>query len=65
MNVGPDLTHLQSRTTLAALTIPNRKGYLAGWIMDSQHIKPGNEMPDIQLTGPQLQAVLAYLEHLK
>jgi len=62
--VGPDLTHLQSRTTLGALTIPNRKGYLGGWIMDSQHIKPGNQMPDINLSGPQLQAVLAYLEGL-
>jgi len=33
--------------------------------VDSQHIKPGNEMPDIRLTGQQLQALLAYLEHLK
>jgi cytochrome c oxidase subunit 2 len=63
--VGPDLTHLASRTTLAGVTIPNRKGYLGGWIVDSQHIKPGNEMPDIRLTGQQLQALLAYLEHLK
>ena len=63
--LGPDLTHLASRTTLAGVTIPNRKGYLGGWIMDSQHIKPGNEMPDMNLTGPQLQALLAYLDHLK
>ncbi len=63
--LGPDLTHLASRTTLAGVTIPNRKGDLGGWIVDSQHIKPGNEMPDIRLTGPQLQALLAYLEALK
>ncbi len=63
--VGPDLTHLASRTTLAADTIPNRRGYLGGWILDSQHIKPGNQMPDIDLTGPQLQALLAYLEQLR
>jgi cytochrome c oxidase subunit 2 len=63
--VGPDLTHVADRTTLAADTIPNRKGYLGGWILDSQHVKPGNEMPDIDLTGPQLQAVLAYLGGLK
>ncbi|MGH3025072.1 MAG: c-type cytochrome, partial [Gaiellaceae bacterium] len=62
---GPNLTHLQTRTTIAALTIPNRKGYLGGWIMDSQHIKPGNQMPDINVNGPQLQALLAYLEELK
>jgi cytochrome c oxidase subunit 2 len=63
--VGPDLTHLASRTTLAAVTIPNRKGYLGGWILDSQHVKPGNQMPNVNLRGPQLQALLAYLEGLR
>jgi|SRR5581483_2432923 len=63
--VGPDLTHLASRSTLAGLVLPNRKGYLAGWIVDSQHIKPGNQMPDVQLSGPQLTDLLAYLESLR
>ncbi len=63
--VGPDLTHLASRTTLAGVTIPNRRGDLANWIVNSQHIKPGSEMPDLRLAGPQLQALLAYLESLK
>jgi cytochrome c oxidase subunit 2 len=63
--VGPDLTHLASRKWLAGLVIPNRKGYLGGWIMDSQHIKPGNEMPDMNLTGTQLRNLLAYLESLR
>jgi cytochrome c oxidase subunit 2 len=63
--VGPDLTHLASRTTLAGLTIPNRPDYLTRWITDSQHFKPGNRMPDIRLTDAQLHALLAYLEGLK
>lgn len=63
--VGPDLTHLASRRTLAAGTIPNTKGYLGGWILDPQHLKPGNRMPGLQLSGPQLQALLAYLETLQ
>jgi cytochrome c oxidase subunit 2 len=63
--VGPDLTHLMTRTTLAALTIPNRKGYLAGWVLDPQHVKPGNKMPALNLSGPDFQALLAYLESLK
>jgi cytochrome c oxidase subunit II len=63
--VGPDLTHLASRQTLAGLTIPNQPGYLARWIVDSQHFKPGNEMPDIPLSGPRLRALMAYLESLK
>jgi cytochrome c oxidase subunit 2 len=62
--VGPDLTHLADRNTLGAVTIPNRKGYLAGWIMDSQDIKPGNQMPDMNLSGRELQELLAYLEGL-
>jgi cytochrome c oxidase subunit II len=63
--VGPDLTHLASRTTLAGLTIPNEKDYLARWITDSQHFKPGNQMPDIPLGGRSLRALVAYLESVK
>ncbi|HET8757664.1 MAG TPA: cytochrome c oxidase subunit II [Solirubrobacteraceae bacterium] len=63
--VGPDLTHLQSRSTLAALTIPNRPGYLAGWVLDPQHVKPGNRMPGLKLANDDFNALLAYLEGLK
>jgi cytochrome c oxidase subunit II len=63
--VGPDLTHLASRTTLGGLTIPNRRDDLARWITDSQHFKPGNEMPDLRLSEAQLRALVAYLESLK
>jgi cytochrome c oxidase subunit 2 len=63
--IGPDLTHLQTRNTLAALTIPNRKGYLGGWVLDPQHIKPGNKMPGLNLSGPDFQRLLTFLEGLK
>ncbi len=63
--VGPDLTHLKNRTTLAALAIPNRKGYLGGWVLDPQHVKPGNKMPALDLSGPEFQDLLAYLESLR
>ena len=63
--VGPDLTHLASRTTLAGVTIPDSRSYLARWIVDSQHFKPGNEMPDFHLTGSQLNSLVAYLQSLK
>jgi cytochrome c oxidase subunit II len=63
--VGPDLTHLASRTTLAGVTIPNRRSYLARWIVDSQQFKPGNQMPDLHLTRSQLNSLVAYLEGLK
>jgi cytochrome c oxidase subunit II len=63
--VGPDLTHLASRLTLAAGSIENTRGSLAGWIIDSQHVKPGNLMPPIDLTSEELQALLDYLETLE
>src|SRR5207248_2322148 len=34
--LGPDLTHLASRGTIAAGTLPNTRGHLAGWLLDSQ-----------------------------
>ena len=49
--VGPDLTHLASRTTLAALTLPNTRAELRRWIVDPQHVKPGNKMPDLALSA--------------
>jgi cytochrome c oxidase subunit 2 len=64
-NVGPDLTHVGSRTTLAAVTIPNGDSSLRDWITDNQHIKPGNEMPDVRLPASELDALVAYLEGLK
>jgi cytochrome c oxidase subunit II len=63
--VGPDLTHIASRLSLAAATIPNSRGYLAGWILDPQHIKPGNRMPATNLSGPEVQSILDYLESLR
>jgi len=63
--IGPDLTHIASRLSLAAGTIPNGRGYLAGWILDPQHIKPGNKMPGTNLSGPDLQALLDYLGSLR
>ena len=63
---GPDLTHVGSRHTIGAGILPNNQGTLAGWISDSQAIKPGNRMPAYPvLTGQQLRDVSAYLEGLK
>jgi cytochrome c oxidase subunit 2 len=63
--IGPDLTHLASRRTIAAGTLPNTRGNLAGWILDAQAIKPGVKMPPNRLSSADLQALLAYLETLK
>jgi cytochrome c oxidase subunit II len=63
--IGPDLTHLASRRTIAAGTLPNTRGNLAGWIVNPQGIKPGVRMPSTRLDSDDLQALLTYLETLK
>jgi cytochrome c oxidase subunit II len=62
--LGPDLTNLRNRLTLGAGIRDNNRGNLAGWILDPQHIKPGVQMPPTNLTGEELQALLAYLDTL-
>ncbi|MDZ4376375.1 MAG: cytochrome c oxidase subunit II [Phenylobacterium sp.] len=63
---GPDLTHVGVRRSLGAGILPNNRGTLAGWVSDSQAIKPGNRMPRYaNLSGPELQALAAYLEGLR
>jgi cytochrome c oxidase subunit II len=63
--VGPDLTHVGSRQTIGAGTLPMTPGNLAGWIADPQHIKPGNKMPAVPLGSKDLNTLVSYLEALK
>jgi len=63
--VGPDLTHLAGRRSIAAGAMPMAEGNLYGWVADPQSIKPGSHMPTIGLEPDQLHAVVAYLETLK
>jgi cytochrome c oxidase subunit 2 len=62
--LGPDLSHLMSRQTLAAGTLDNTVGALSAWMADPQHIKPGNLMPNLAMSGPQLADIRQYLESL-
>ena len=64
-NLGPNLTTVGSRSTLAAGWLENTPQNMARWIDNSQAIKPGNLMPPIHLNGGDLDAVVAYLESLK
>lgn len=63
---GPDLTHIASRQTLGSAMMPNERGHLSGWIVNSQTMKPGNEMPPITTLEPEeLHALLDYMEALE
>jgi cytochrome c oxidase subunit 2 len=63
--IGPDLTNFGSRMWIGSITIPNTPGNLAGWVANSQSVKPGNLMPPISLSPTDLNNVVAYLESLK
>jgi cytochrome c oxidase subunit 2 len=63
--LGPDLTHLMSRSTIAAGTLANNTGNLHGWIANPQALKPGTQMPATELTAGDLHDVVAYLQTLR
>jgi len=63
--VGPDLTHFASRRSIAALTLPNTPSNLREWLRDPQHVKPGNRMPNLELSNAQWTALQRYVESLR
>jgi cytochrome c oxidase subunit 2 len=62
--LGPDLTHLMSRHTIGAGTLPNNPRSLASWIANAQGTKPGCRMPPIAVSKPELAAITAYVQTL-
>jgi cytochrome c oxidase subunit 2 len=63
--VGPDLTHVGSRRNIAANTLPNTPENVARWLHNPQAVKPGNMMPNLNLSDQDIAALVAYLESLK
>lgn len=65
-SVAPDLTHVGSRASIAAGSLPNTFGNLEAWIANAQSIKPGALMPTITtFSGRQLRALTTYVASLK
>jgi cytochrome c oxidase subunit 2 len=62
--LGPDLTHLASRSTLGSAILPNTRENLGRLITDPQSVKPGVTMPPTSLSRQDLNALLDYLEQL-
>jgi cytochrome c oxidase subunit II len=63
--VGPDLTHVASRQTIAAGTLETTRDHLQKWVLNSQSVKPGNRMPPLPMDNSELNALLDYLQTLK
>ncbi len=63
--IGPDLTHLMSRRTIASGAAENTKANLRLWVQTPDAIKPGSLMPAMQLSNSDLDALETYLETLR
>lgn len=62
--VGPDLSHIGSRTSIAAAVLPNTREAMVYWLLHSDTIKPGNLMPNLGLSPTEAEALAAYMESL-
>jgi cytochrome c oxidase subunit II len=62
---GPDLTHLMSRSTIAAGAALNTPDNLRLWIQNPDAIKPGSLMPAMKLSDSDLDVLVGYLETLR
>lgn len=63
--VGPNLTHVGSRETIAAGLLNTTPEDLERWLRNPPAVKPGSKMPNYHLTDDQIQALAAYLLSLK
>lgn len=62
--VGPDLTHLASRSQIGGM-LANTPDNLAAWLADPQSHKPGTRMPNMGLSDEEIEAIVAYLTTLE
>jgi cytochrome c oxidase subunit 2 len=78
--IGPNLTHVATRSTIAAGLYPNDPQHLARWIKNAEAMKPGSIMPvlgagqydprmhmmsPVKLSDQQIADIVAYLQTLK
>ncbi len=63
--LGPDLTHVGGRETIAAGALENTLDNLAYWINEPHEVKPGNLMLDMGLSDEQARQIAAYLLSLE
>jgi len=63
--IGPDLTHVGSRTMIAAGMLENNAANLSKWLKDPAAVKPGSKMPNLKLSDDQISKLVTYLQSLK
>ena len=60
--IGPNLSHVASRATLASGMFPNTTDNLRRWVANAPAMKPGSLMPAMALSDADLDAIVAYLQ---
>jgi len=63
--VGPNLTHLSSRSSFAGSMFELNADNLRVWLQNPPGVKPGSKMPNLNLSGDEITKLIAYLETLK
>ena len=63
--IGPNLTHVGSRSMIAGDIMMNTEQHLRDWIANPPGMKPGSIMPNLHVSQPDLTALIAYLQSLK
>ncbi|TFG66603.1 MAG: cytochrome c oxidase subunit II [Gemmatimonadales bacterium] len=63
--LGPDLSHVGSRRTIAAGILENTPPNMERWLQDPVSIKPGALMPNLQLAEQDVRSLAAYLSSLQ
>jgi cytochrome c oxidase subunit 2 len=63
--IGPNLTHVSSRTMIAGSTMMNTEQHLRDWIGNPPGMKPGSIMPNMHVSATDLSSLIAYLQSLK
>jgi cytochrome c oxidase subunit II len=64
-NIGPDLSHVFSRTTMLSGMMPMNEENLHAWISDPQAVKPDSKMPNFIFSKDSVDAIVHYLTQLK
>jgi cytochrome c2 len=62
--VGPALDHIATQTILVG-TLPNTPDNMLTWIRTPQAVRPGDAMPNMELTEHDARDVAAYLSTLR
>ena len=63
--IGPNLSHVGSRTHIAAGVMENTDANLRTWLKNPDAVKPGSKMPNLNLSDEQITTLVAYLQSLK